>query len=177
MSAGPVSRGKGRAHGVTRALSILLLTLAAGLVIAACGGDDEQLSREEYEQELEGTRQQIDGAFGDASEELRGVGDGSASLDSAAQRLEEARGRLDEAADELDAVEPPEDATDAHDRLVEGVRELSGEFGQFGDALESGSVPRVQQFVRDFRDLDSVEKIERAIADLEEQGYRVDGGR
>ena len=174
MSAGPARRTAVGSAGVVRALLILLLALAGGLAVAACGAGDDELSREEYERELGEAQQEIESAFDDARAELRGAAGGSGSLDSAAEKLEGARDELEQAADDLDDVEPPSDAEDAHNRLVEGMRELSDDYGGFQEALESGSVTRVQQFVTDFGDLDSVERISGAIADLEEQGYRVE---
>lgn len=172
--AGPHGR-RTQARSLGRALSLLLLSVGIGLAVVSCGGDG-QLSQQEYDRELSEIGREIDGASEGVREELRNVGRDPASLEQAAERLDEAQSRLDRAADELEGMEPPDDAVEAHDELVEGLNDLEAEFGDFRDALESGNVRTIEQFVQDLDADDAVERVERAIAELERQGYEIRPG-
>ncbi len=171
---GPASGLRGSGRRPTVVASILLLALAGGLTLAACGGDEE-LSRGEYERELQQTAREIETAFDGVDSELRNVGTGSTSLDSAAGKIETAQERLERSADELEGLDPPEDADAAHDELVAGLDGLVDELGAFGEAVEAGDVRRLQDFVARFGDLEPLRKIERATRELEAQGYDVSG--
>ncbi len=159
---------------VTSLFSITLLALASGLTVAACGGD-EQLSRGEYERELQETAREIETARADVGSELRNVGTGSASLDQEAERADAVRDRLAQEADELAAMEPPDDAEQAHAELVEGLNGLAEDLGGFRTAIESGDVQQIQQLAHGLQELDSVRQIERARRELEAQGYDLSG--
>ena len=158
-----------------RAVSLLPLSGGIGLAAVSCG-DDGQLSQQEYDRELSEIGTELDGASEGVREELRNVGRDPASLEQAAERLDEAQSRLDRAADELEEVEPPDDAVEAHDELVGGLNDLAAELGDFRDALESGNVPTTERFVEDLDADDAVERVERAIAELERQDYEIRPG-
>lgn len=173
---GPGSRGTRApsARRGTKVISITLLALAGGLTVASCGGDT-QLSRGEYERELQEAAREIETAFADVGSELGNVGTGSASLDQAAETVEAVRDRIEEEASELDSVDPPDDAEQAHAELVEGLNGLASELGDFRAAIDSGNVERIQEFAHGLRNFESVRKIETARRELAAQGYDVSG--
>jgi DNA repair exonuclease SbcCD ATPase subunit len=171
---GPASDFRARYRRPTAVASILLLALAGGLSLAACGGEEE-LSRGEYERELQEAAREIETAFNRVGSELRNVGAGSTSLDDAAEEVETAHVRLAESADELEALDAPGDADQAHDDLVAGLRDLVDDLDDFGDAVEDGDVRLLQDFAARLGELESLRKIERATRALESQGYDLRG--
>ncbi len=171
---GPASDLRAKHRRPIAVTSILLLALAGGLLLAACGGDEE-LSRGEYERELQEAAREIETAYTGVGSELRMVGAGSTSLDQAAAEVEAAHQQLEESADELGSLDAPAEADEAHEELVAGLSELVDELGEFRDALEDGDAQRLQDFAARFGSLESLRKIERATRALERQGYDVRG--
>ncbi len=151
----------------------MLLALAGAT--AGCGGEDE-LSKEEYEETVASTLSEVEGSIGRLGSELRAIPSGAGSLSEAGDEIDEVREELDEAADELEDVAPPEDAEEAHEQLVGGLRAFSDKLEDFQAAVESGDVDRVRDFVQDLEDLDAIEQIDEASEELEAKGYRIESG-
>ena len=154
--------------------SIAILATVGALVLPACGGEEE-VSRGEYERELQETATEIETAFAGVGLELRSVSAGSASLDRAVARVEAVREELEQQANELGEIAPPDDADEAHDELVGGLEEFADELGAFAEAVETGDAGQLQEFVERLDDLEAVRRIEAATRELESQGYDVRG--
>jgi hypothetical protein len=154
--------------------SIAILAAVGALVLPACGGEEE-VSRGEYERELQETATEIETAFAGVGSELRSVSAGSASLDRAVARVEAVREELEQQANELGEIAPPDDADEAHDELVGGLEEFADELGAFAEAVEAGDVRRLQEFAARLDHLEAVRRIEAATRELESQGYDVRG--
>ncbi len=151
----------------------MLLALAGAT--AGCGGEDE-VSKEEYEETVASTLAEVEGSIGRLGFELRAIPSGAGSLSDAGDEIDEIREELDEGADELEDVAPPEDAEEAHEQLIGGLRAFSDELEDFQAAVESGDVDRVRDFVQDLEALDTIEQIDEASEELEAKGYRIESG-
>lgn len=95
-----------------RTLGVLLLV---ALFVAACGGGEDRLSKEEYETSV----RDITIRTGSAIE----IGPETPPQEIP-ERLDTAVSTLQGATAELESLNPPEEAQEPHDLLVEGMREL-----------------------------------------------------
>jgi soluble cytochrome b562 len=147
----------------------VVLAFAAG-----CGGDGDRLSQQEYEQRVNEVGSNIEGSFEDLGQAFQG-GDDQASLDEAAAQIGDIQEEIRTQADELDGVEPPENAQEEHDQLVEGLDQLAGELDEFRTAVEEGDAQAIQRFGQEFQESEGARKIQEAGEGLEEKGYELTG--
>lgn len=161
-----------------------VLALATGLVYG-CGDDEdegsdepvvEETTTEDTDTDTEDTETtETDGeALTDAEyaqaaqdifltlgEEAQGLGAvGADNIEDAADVLAEIETKLNEAIDEFDAITPPEEFTELHDGLVDGLRTFSGSVGSAVDAAESGDEQAL---------LDAVADVQQAALDFQEE--------
>ena len=148
---------------------MLIALVALAVLVAGCGGD--QLSQEEYEQELSQAAEDLSQASERLGTELSSAMAGDGDFAQAAEELGAVRDQLNETADGLDGVEPPEEAADAHDRLVDALRAYSGELEQFQGALEDGDTAEITESLSGLENLESLQDLQEAGAELEELGY------
>ena len=119
-------------------LSVAILLLTFGTVLAACGGDDDELTLEEYFQRFQ--------AIGDdADERLEALHkDGDNEFASEEEELQAYRDFVDAGAqiqrdfvDALDDIEPPPEVEDPHNQLVDALPELLDLLQDLVAAVES----------------------------------------
>lgn len=105
-------------------------------------------------------------------EELDGViaGDESAS-EAAANAIAQTEEQFRESASELEDVDPPENAETANDDLVSGLRALAGDLAEIQDSLGEGDLADAQRRLGELGDLDSIQTLQQAAAQLREAGY------
>jgi hypothetical protein len=154
---------------VARALLVALVVLTG--VSAGCGGGDA-LSKEEYQQELSQAATDLSEASQALAKELSNASIGEGSFKDAADEMGAIRDQLDQTADDLGGVDPPEDAEDAHNRLVDSLHAYSDDLEEIQGKLESGSDAEITESLSGLQNLDSVKDLQKAGADLEELGYR-----
>jgi septal ring factor EnvC (AmiA/AmiB activator) len=152
-----------------RALLVAIVALAG--VSAGCGGGDA-LSKQEYQQELSQAATDLSEASQTLGRELSNAAIGEGSFDEAADEMAAIREQLDQTADDLDGLDPPDDAEDAHNRLVDSLHAYSDDLEEIQGKLESGSDAEITESLRGLQNLDSVKDLQQAGADLEELGYR-----
>ncbi len=143
-----------------RSLGILLVV---GLLTAACGGS-ERLSQEEYESSVRDITTRAGFAIEITSETPpREIPD---RLDSAVEKLRES-------SDRLASLNPPEEAQEAHDLLVEGIDELGDEIQQLRDDVEGIDDPiELRETVDSRREvLPALAKIQEAQMQFSQLGY------
>lgn len=149
-----------------------LVVAALVLVVAAtgCGGSD-QLSKDDYERELNQASTGLMQAALELGRQLTQAIAGQGSYAQAAKKMETVRERLDETANQLDELSPPEDAASAHDRLVSALRTYSDDLGDIQNALETGNGDAIARRLRGAASLQSIKDLQRAAEDLRELGY------
>jgi hypothetical protein len=141
------------------------LICVAALLGAGCdAGDDDRLSREEYEQRVEQALDDVQSSL----EDVRGSRSRDDVVDGLSESAEAARG----AADDLEDVNPPEVAEDANERLVEALRRLADELDRGAEAAEEGSPTEFLEAARSAGE-ERREQVEDALRDLERQGIEV----
>ena len=149
----------------------LLAALAGLAVLAGCGGGGDALSKEDYEQELAGAAADLTQASQTLATELSSAMAGDGGFDQAAEDLRAVRDQLDETAGQLDDLDPPEDAVEAHDRLVDALRAYSDDLEDVQGALEEGSEAAIAESLAGLEGLESVDDLRRAGSELEKLGY------
>ena len=130
--------------------STTVAAVAAALTVAACGGDDDRLTREQFKAELQPAVNQISDGFGAVFAAIGRAEETDRVPADALRRLADAAARERRLAAELAELEPPKDLEGPADRFVAGAREqaaelerLAGERGvtvaQVADAVEQGA--------------------------------------
>ena len=158
------------ARASRRAVAVLGAAVVA--LAGAFGGGDE-LSKAEYQKELDSATQKVEQAFKGLGESLQKVGSGSGSLDAVAGEVANIQDELNSAADDLDGITPPENVEATHENFVEGMRALSDDLEEFKDAIEQGDTGAIDEFAKNADSLDSVQELEDASNELKQKGYKV----
>jgi uncharacterized phage infection (PIP) family protein YhgE len=165
----------------------LVIGAAALLALAGCGGGGggESLSEEDYGTAVQETGNVLEEAFAEIAEEAQAVSGDVGSLDEAGEALEAlaatvAKGAdaLETAANDLETLEPPDEAADANQQLVDGLRALAADFDELEAALEGGDFSEIIALGEELQQIassDAGKQIESAIEELESQGYDVQG--
>jgi hypothetical protein len=148
---------------------VLLAALVA--VATGCGTSGNQLSKDDYQQELDQAAADVRQSSEDLGRELTQAISGQGSYDQAAKEMATVRDQLGKSADELDSVSPPEDTAAAHDRLVDAMHAYSDDLGDVQSALESGNGAEITRQLRGVASLESVKDLQRAGSRLRELGY------
>jgi hypothetical protein len=142
---------------VARSLALCLAALA--LLAGGCGGD----SKEDYENDFREAGERLEKQYGDLEELFSGAGNDPAKLADALDRSADA---FDDAADELEDIEPPDDAKDPHEKLIEGARELADDFRS-----AAGQRDDLEALARTVQSSEGLPKISEAIEELKDKGY------
>ncbi|MCW2995551.1 MAG: hypothetical protein JWQ18_3046, partial [Conexibacter sp.] len=143
-----------------RRLPVLLVTLLALVVVTAgCGGSDNKASsKQEYGKQLAEAGQTLQKTFAD-------IGDATGSATSSKQigdRLDKGAGALDDAAKKFGAITPPADAKVAHQKLVDGLKELADVFRKGADAARKNDTAALTKALQGLSSSDGVKKITQA---------------
>jgi hypothetical protein len=148
--------------------------LAALVVLAAgCGGGDggTQLTKAQYEQQLQSVGQSIDSSFEELTQSFQGD---SPSFDKAADQIAAIQDQMRQQADDLDEVTPPDDVQAEHDKMVAGLRGFADDLDEFRQAVEDKSVEAMTKFADTFTNSESAKKIQEAGDSLKEKGYDIE---
>jgi len=148
------------------ALLAFLLALAAG---CGGGGGGSELSKSEYQKEVQAVGKTLSTSIDDLGSAVSGSGD----LEEAAGQIDALQEALKGAADDLAELEPPSDVESAHDKLVEGIRGFADGLDDLESAMADGDVDEIQKFQTDFASSDAVQKISDATEELGEKGYKI----
>jgi len=155
-----------------RRLPVLLATLLAlVLVTAGCGGsdNDKATSKQDYGKQLAAAGQTLQKTFAD-------IGDATGSTTSSKQigdRLDKGASALDDAAAKFGAITPPAEAKSAHQKLVDGLKELAGVFRKGADAARKNDTATLTKALQGLASSDGVKKITQAQEELKAKGITV----
>ncbi len=151
-----------------------LCALLTAILLPACGGANggDALSKQEYQDRLDTTRTELSTSFEALGTQLEGALKGSSSLDDAASEVDSIQEKLRAQADELEGLTPPDDATEANDKLASGMQELADDLDAFKSALESGDLGKIQAEANKIETFTSGKKLQQAGDELEAAGYK-----
>ncbi len=159
---------KARAIGALAALVVLAAGCGGG-----GGGGGTQLTKAQYEQQLQSVGQSIDASFEELTQSFQGD---SPSFDKAADQIAVIQDQMRQQADELDDVTPPDDVQAEHDKMVEGLRGFADDLDEFRQAVEDKSVEAMTKFADTFTNSESAKQIQEAGDSLKEKGYDIEQG-
>ncbi|UUY03916.1 hypothetical protein LRS13_25250 [Svornostia abyssi] len=126
----------------------IALTLTCAVVLAACGGgDDDALSAEDY-------RAKGNAACEQYEKDVRAISQPQ-SIQQVADYAGKAKVELDQLIDELDALQPPSDLEEQHDELVKLGRESVEALGGLAEAGKTGDQEQIQQALSGAAELDT----------------------
>lgn len=165
-----------------RRLAFLALA-ALAVSLAGCGGDGDRLSKEDYQQELAGIGATLESTFADVAaqldglnpDELSSLGDLTAFLEQASEQVGAGETALRNAADDLEAITPPEEVEETHQKMIEALRLLAADIGEFADIVKEGDLPKINAFVAGLDELESGKLIQEATEEFKERGYDIQG--
>ena len=149
---------------MTRSLALGLAVVT--LIAAGCGGT----SKEDYEEEIDGVSETLDEQFTEIGRDIQESG----SLENAAGEVRKGAVVLDEAAADLEGIDPPDDAEEAHAKIVDGVAALADDFREAARAARANDAPRVIELFGDLESSEGFKKILAARQDLKDAGYDVE---
>jgi len=145
---------------------LLIPALAAALVAAGCGSG----SKNDYVQS-------VNKAEASLQKSLTSLSSISATSSGAqvANTLENGGNALDAAADNFNEIKPPDDAKNAHAKIVDGLHKLAGTFREAADAAKSKDPTKLVQTLTDITSSDGAKELEAAEKELIANGYKVQG--
>jgi hypothetical protein len=169
-----------------RRLLALLAIFVGVLAAAGCGGGGgggDRLSKEEYAQRVASTGDTIESSFAKLGNEASSLSAGDASsldelLDKLAKVVRESAASLRSSAEDLEGINPPEDAEQAHDKLVQGLSLLAEDIDELADAVEGGQLQEIQELGTRLENITTSEAgrlLEEATEELKEKGYSIEG--
>jgi hypothetical protein len=152
--------------------ALLLLATILALVATGCGGGDGGgggTSKDDYGRQLAAAGQTLQKTFSDIADST-GTSTSSAQI---AERLDKGAQALDDAADKFAAIQPPADLKAAHQKFVDGFRELADVFRKGADAARKNDTATLTKALQGLTDSDGVKKITEAQRELEQRGVTV----
>ena len=122
-------------------LSLLACGLLAAVALAACGGDDDPLTVDEYfdrmseiggevETKLEENNEEFDEAAAELDQD-----DVDGIIEVAGDLFEGNLDAMRDARDEADGLTPPDEVADEHDEFIEALGEFIDELESVADAI------------------------------------------
>lgn len=149
---------------MTRALALAASVLA--LFAAGCGGDD----KEDYVAEFNKVGTTLEKTLTSLGTDLTG----STDPKQIASKLEEGAKALESAASDLDEIEPPDDAKQAHEKIVSGVNDLANTFEKGASEAKKGDLTKLVDTFSSIQGSGGAAKIQEAQKELRDKGYKVD---
>jgi acyl-CoA reductase-like NAD-dependent aldehyde dehydrogenase len=150
---------------------LIVLAALLALVVAGCGGGDGDASssKEDYSKELAQAGQTLQKSFAGISDETGA----NTSAKQIGDRLDKGATALDAAARKFGAITPPDAAKAAHQKLVEGIKELAGIFRRGAAAARKNDTASLTKALQGLSTSDGVKKITEAQQELKANGITV----
>jgi hypothetical protein len=151
--------------------ALVLLTMILALVATGCGGDDnsQATSKGDYGKQLAAAGQTLQKTFSDIADQT-GSSTSSAQI---ADRLDKGAQALDDAAAKFADITPPDEVKDAHQKFVDGFKELADVFRKGADAARKNDTTTLTKALQGLTTSDGVKKITEAQQQLEAKGVTV----
>jgi len=141
------------------AFLLLLILLAAG-----CGGSSTD-SRADFQDAVNETRNNVDQAMAD-------ITDNPSGKQELLQRMDEAATKIDASAEALDRKEAPKGLTDEQTRLVTALRQLAVDLSQTADQIRQPEFGNLLQGTQGLS-FESWENANKVLQQLKQQGIEV----
>jgi multidrug resistance efflux pump len=142
---------------------LLIPALVATLAAAGCGSG----SKNDYVQSVN----KAEASLQKSLSSLNGIGASSSSAEVATQ-LEQGGNALDSAADDFNDIKPPDDAKNAHAKIVDGLHKLAGTFRDAAKSAKSNDLQAVAKVLTDVTTSEGAKEIENAQNELMANGYK-----
>lgn len=147
--------------------SLLFVVAVAGLgVLSACGGE-ERLSRQEFSDRVQSIDRRESTRFERLAERVMRLKPDDPLPDEVKQGMLEFAGGLGRAADELEALNPPEEAEEETDMLIEAIRQRADGFER---AAHQERIT-LQELEAEGSITAAGEKIDHAFEQLRQEGF------
>jgi len=155
---------------VGKRLAALLVVASLGIVAAGCGGGGGgggSTSKADYLEQMQALGNQLSSSFSDLGNAK------PTDLSSSVALFNDVADALDDAGDKLDSVEPPDEVSDAHQKLVDGAHEAADDFRGLGDQLENAKLSELPQLLSQLNpaNLAGFKKMQQAVNELKAKGY------
>jgi hypothetical protein len=143
--------------------------LLAAVLLAVAGCGDSGTDKEDYVKSINEVgrtlQQQLSSLGTDISSQSdpRGI----------ASKLEDGAKTLDGAADDLDDIDPPDDATKAHEQIVAGVRQLADTFETGVKEARGGKLDALAKTFGGIGTSPGIRKIAAGTKALKDAGYKI----
>jgi hypothetical protein len=138
----------------TRRAAALCLAALVSLAFAACGEDDDNAFKEDYNTAVKPLSELND----DIGSTLRGAA--GQSNDAIANKFQELADKAQEARDNLAELDPPDDARKSFDQLLSSLQKGTDDLRAVATAAEDGDPAAARQAAQDL--VSSGEQIQKA---------------
>ena len=138
------------------------LAAACAVFLAGCSGEEDRLTKGQYEQKVRNVYSGVQAAF-ESTRDARGS--------QLAVRIDNARQKLVTAAEQLESVEPPKEVEEENEELVEGMREYAESLDDVRAAAERNDGDAIGRFNLGLADNAAVERMAEAAEEMKFKGY------
>jgi hypothetical protein len=144
-------------------IRLAVISALAAVTIVGCG-DQDRLSKREYEQKVQSEYAEVQDAF-------RATGAAFGNPDELAEKIEDAQAQLREMADALDEVVPPVEVEAENQQIVGSMRRYADSLDRLRNAAERGDLQVIEDATARIGDNEAVEQIAEAAERMKFKGY------
>ena len=152
---------------IGRGIAVVLVALAA-LTVAGCGGGGNELTKAQYEQRVQADAKALGTAFSS-------IGTAVTTPAQLKTVVADAKKELEKAAADLASLKPPQDARDANQKFVAGLRAVEKQLTALSDALQKGDIASMVTLAQKLSQSKELAAAQQAANDLQKKGYDLGG--
>lgn len=156
-------------HRVAAMTHRSVTALLAAIVLAVAGCGDSKTSKDDYVKQINAVGQTLQQQLSSLGSDISSQSDPR----GIASKLEDGAKTLDGAAKKLDDIEPPDDATKAHEQIVAGVRQLAATFRTGVKEAEGGQLSALAKTFSGIGTSAGIKKIAAGTQQLKDAGYKI----
>jgi hypothetical protein len=153
---------------VTRLAVLFLVVVSLGVFATSCGGGGGgATSKADYLKQMQALGQELSSSFNNLSNAT------PTDIKSSATLINQIADALDTAGDKLDEINPPSDAANAHQKLVDGAHEAADDFRELAKKLDTATLSELPKLMSQLNpsNLPGFEKMQQAVNELKAKGY------
>jgi hypothetical protein len=141
---------------------LIPILATAALIAAACGSS----SKNDYVDSVNHAEAALQKSLSSLNTSIGG------DPTKAAAQLNASGNAIEKAAGDFKQITPPDDAKDAHGKIVDGLHELAGEFHSAAKAANSKDIGKLMNTVTSLSNSKGIKEIAQAQDELEAAGYK-----